>query len=95
MMRSHPDGVVILVHAQPGAKRNGVAGVHGGMLKLAVTAPPDKGRANEALAALLAELLKVKPRQVELLQGHAHRNKQFLVHGMSLAMAKSLLPPEK
>ncbi len=93
MIRPHAQGVVIRVRAQPGAKRNAVVGTYNGMLKLAVTAPPDKGRANEALAELLAATLQVKRHQVELIQGPTHANKQFLVRGITDAHARKLLFP--
>ena len=42
-----------------GARRSEVVGVHGGALKVAVQAPPDKGKANRAVVELLAEALGV------------------------------------
>lgn len=70
---------VLAVRAQPGAKRRGLAGTWNGMLKLAVTAPPEDGRANEELAALVAELLGVKKSAVTLVAGERAREKRFRV----------------
>ena len=76
------DGKVVLrVHVQPGAGRTAVQGVHGNALKVRVAAPPEKGRANEACAALVAELADVKPAAVELTNGSTARAKQFTVTG--------------
>src|SRR5690606_8884147 len=49
----HAEGTVVAVAAQPGARRTGVLGERNGALRLAVAAPPDKGKANDALADLL------------------------------------------
>ena len=43
----HPQGVVIAVRAQPGAKKNGITGEHDGALKVSVTQAPEKGKANK------------------------------------------------
>jgi uncharacterized protein len=69
----------LAIRAQPGAKRNGPAGFWNGMLKLAVTAPADKGRANAALALELAAVLELKPALVELVSGAHARTKRFRI----------------
>lgn len=77
------DGCVIGVRAQPGARRHCIVGEHGGKLKVAVTAPADKGRANDAILGVLAEAFALKRSQVELLGGHFHREKVILLHGLT------------
>lgn len=79
----HPEGCVVTVRVQPGARREGVAGLHGATLKVTVTAPPEKGKANQAVLDLLARALGVKRRQLELISGAASRSKRVLVCGMS------------
>jgi uncharacterized protein (TIGR00251 family) len=54
------DGCTLAVRVHPGAKKNGVTGIHAGALKISLTTPPTDGRANEALIALLAELLRIR-----------------------------------
>jgi uncharacterized protein (TIGR00251 family) len=76
-------GVVVPVQAQPGARRQGVVGVHAGRLKLAVTQVAERGKANAALCELLAEALGVKRSQVTLLSGATGSQKRFLVAGMT------------
>ncbi len=78
------DGITLSLHAQPGAKRTEVAGVHGGALKIRLAAPPVDGQANEALIAFLALAFGVPKRQVELLSGHASRSKRVRVHGATM-----------
>lgn len=76
-------GCILPVRAQPGARRNAVVGEHAGALKVAVTAPPQDGRANQAIAEVLQEAFQVKRAQVELLRGHAGRAKAFLIRGLT------------
>ena len=79
------DGTVVLaVHAQPGAGRSAIVGRHGDALKVRVAAPPERGRANEAVAAMLADLLRVKPAAVTLVSGETSRQKRFAVTGVDL-----------
>ena len=81
-IKPHAEGSLLAVRAQPGARKNAVVGEHGGALKIAVTAPPEDGRANEALTDLLREWLGLKRSQVELVAGATNRNKQFLIRGL-------------
>jgi uncharacterized protein (TIGR00251 family) len=83
LIQAHAEGATIAVRAQPGAKKNAVLGEHGGALKIAVTAPPLDGRANEAILDVLANWLGVKRSQVELLRGASNRNKVVLVRGIT------------
>jgi uncharacterized protein (TIGR00251 family) len=84
-LAAHPEGSVVGVRAQPGARKNGIVGVHHGLLKVAVTAPADKGKANEALKNVLAEVLGVKRSHVELIAGRTSREKKFLIRGVAAA----------
>ncbi len=81
----HAEGCVLSVRAQPGARRNGVQGEQGGALKIAVTAPPEDGRANAALIEALRDALGVKRSQIELLSGQTSRMKKFLIRGVTKA----------
>ena len=81
----HAEGCVLSVLAQPGARRNGVQGEQGGALKIAVTAPPEDGRANTALVEELREALGVKRSQIELLSGQTSRAKKYLIRGVTKA----------
>ena len=66
-------------------------GEQAGALKVAVTAPPEDGRANQALIELLRDVLGLKRSQVELLSGPASRDKKFLIKGMPKARLAELL----
>ena len=81
----HAEGCVLPVRAQPGARRAGIQGEQNGALKVAVTAPPEDGRANQALAEVLREALGLRRSQVELIAGHTSRDKRFLLRGVTAA----------
>ena len=85
----HAEGCVLLVRAQPGARKAGVMGERNGALKVAVTAPPADGRANQALAEALREALGLKRSQAELVSGQTSRDKRFLVRGVTKAQLEN------
>ena len=85
------DGCILSVRAQPGARRNGIVGVHAGALKVAVTAPPDQGRANDAIVETLADALGVKRSQIELIRGAMSRQKKVLVRDVTMEMLQNKL----
>lgn len=82
---NHAEGYVLPVLAQPRARRTGVQGEQASALKVAVTAPPQDGRANEALVEALRKALGVKRSQVELIGGATARDKLFLIRGLTKA----------
>jgi uncharacterized protein (TIGR00251 family) len=79
----HAEGCVLSVRAQPGARKTVVLGEQAGALKVAVTAPPEDGRANQALVEVLREALGLKRSQVELNSGAKTRQKSFLIRGLT------------
>src|SRR5438093_535371 len=81
--RLHKDTVTLSVRVIPRAKRSEVVGAGGDSLKVYVTAPPEGGRANDALVAVLAEWLEVKRHQIEILAGASGRNKLVRVAGLA------------
>ena len=68
-------GYVVAVHAQPGAKRSEISGLHGGRLKVRIAAPPLEGRANEALIDFLAQRLGLSRSKLRVLKGLQGRTK--------------------
>ena len=60
-------------------------------LKIAVHAPPIEGRANLALIAFLADTFDLPKNSVELISGELSRSKVFLLRGVTLKNAESLL----
>lgn len=80
-LEPHAEGVILPVRAQAGARRNGLKGIHAGALQVAVTQAPEKGKANKAIIALMAEVLNLKKSQIELLSGETSSRKRLLVRG--------------
>ena len=76
------NGWAILVKAKPGARRDAVVGEHGGALKIAVAAPPERGRANESILRVLSEGLGVPRSALELLRGETSRYKVVRISGV-------------
>ena len=79
---THEGGVSFSVKVVPRASRNEIAGVQGDMLRVRLTAPPVEGAANKALVKLLAEILKVGERDIEIIAGHTGRQKVVRVAGL-------------
>ena len=69
----------IRIKAVPGSSRDGIAGPLGDRLKVRVAAPPEGGKANEAIAALLARTLGVPERAIVLRSGGSTPLKVFAV----------------
>ena len=84
-LEKHPQGIIVPVKAQPGARRNGLAGEHAGALKVQVTQAPERGKATDAVLETIADALRLKRSQVSLLSGAASPQKRVLVAGVSLA----------
>ena len=85
------EGATFHVKVQPRAKKNAVTGEVGDALKLALTAPPVEGRANEACIAFLAALLNVPRSSVTIAAGESSRNKLVRVRGVSAGQVQQRL----
>ena len=85
VLQQTSDGVILKVYVQPKARKEQIVGLHGDRLKVAVTEPPDKGKANEAVIQLIASTLRVAASNVELLRGQTSRQKDVLIQGVTCA----------
>jgi uncharacterized protein (TIGR00251 family) len=79
------------LRVSPGSRRPGIAGRHGDAWKVRVAAPPEDGKANEAVLRLLAETLDVPRSSVALVSGQTSRNKIVVLHGLEQAQTERLL----
>jgi uncharacterized protein len=75
----------------PGAKRAGVVGRHGDAWKVRVAAPPEGGRANDAVVGLLAETLALPRRAVTVVSGRGARDKIVELAGIDLQQIEQRL----
>jgi uncharacterized protein (TIGR00251 family) len=76
--------VRLRLRVQPGARRTALLQrMPGGEWKVAVSAPPLDGRANDAVVELVSELLGVRRAQVKLVRGASARSKVVEVEGVS------------
>ncbi|HTZ07285.1 MAG TPA: DUF167 domain-containing protein [Gaiellaceae bacterium] len=66
----------------PGAPSDGIVGRHGEAWKVRVAAPPEDGRANDAVVRLLARTLGVARGDVTLVAGHGSRDKVVELTGL-------------
>jgi uncharacterized protein len=66
----------------PGAARSAVVGRHGAGWKVRIAAAPEHGKANAALVRLLSDVLAVPARTVEIVSGHASREKTIELAGL-------------
>jgi uncharacterized protein (TIGR00251 family) len=82
-IREQEGAITFEVRVAPRASRDRVLGVHEGALKVALTAAPVDGAANEALRKLLAKALGVPKSDVEIVRGARARNKVLRVQGVS------------
>ena len=78
------------VRAQPRASANEIAGVRDGTLLVRVTAPPEGGKANDAVRKLIARRLRVGVTRVAVVRGHGSRDKVLRVEGVSAEALKAV-----
>ncbi len=90
-IREVAGGVEFGVKVVPGASRTKTAGIWGNAVKIAVSAPPEGGKANAALIRLLAGVLGVKRADVTIISGHARPTKRIAARGLTAAVARERL----
>ncbi len=92
-LRAHSErgAVTFAVRVQPRASKTEVAGLMDGALKIRLQAPAVEDRANEALCAFLAELLKRPKSAVRILSGQRSRTKRVEIAGVTAREVEALL----
>ncbi len=84
-------GVLIPVKVQPRAGRDRVVGVIAGKLKVEVSAPPVKNKANRELIKLLSKHFKIPAGSIVIRRGENKRCKLVRIGGVSAAEIKGKL----
>ena len=88
--RSVPGGANVAVRLTPKGGRDAIEGIvadaaGGRRLKVRVAAPPEDGKANAALIALLAKTWKIPKSRIALIGGATDRNKLLRIDGADAA----------
>ena len=83
MIQEDEGGVVFTAKIVPGSSRTGACGLLNGILKIKISAAPEKGKANQALVGFLAKKLGVKKKAVRIISGQTNPVKQVQVLGIS------------
>jgi len=84
-------GVTFAVKVHPRARKNAITGIIGDALKLALTAPPVEGRANQAVIEFFAELFEIPRSSVTIASGETSRNKVVRIAGLTKAAVAARL----
>jgi uncharacterized protein (TIGR00251 family) len=79
--REFDGGLELLIWVAPRASRPSLGPLHGERLRVAVSAPPVDGAANEAVRRLLSDALEVPRGAVTIVQGDSSRQKTVRVNG--------------
>ena len=74
-------GCRIPLRVKPAAKQDTLIGAYGGRLKMTVVAPPERGKANTAVARVLAGALNLATSRVFVISGFASQDKVVFVEG--------------
>ena len=77
----------------PGASRDRVVGRYGDAIKVQVSAPPEGGKANQAVVELIAAALGVRRSEVRIAKGHAQSRKIVQIDGLTQAEVDACLAP--
>lgn len=75
----------------PGARKNRVVGKYGDAIKIQVSAPPEQGKANQAVIAVLSEVLGISPQQLAIIRGHTQPRKVIQIDGIDQASIEAKL----
>jgi uncharacterized protein (TIGR00251 family) len=84
-------GISFSVKVHPRARKNAITGTVGDALKLALTAPPVEGKANQAVIEFFSELFAIPRSSVTIASGETSRNKVIRIAGVSKAAAEQRL----
>ena len=79
------------LRVSPGSRRSEIVGRYGDGWKVRVAAPPEGGRANEAVVELLSERLRIPRRSISIVSGHTAREKIVRMAGIDRAESERRL----
>ncbi len=82
-LREVRDAILLGIHAQPGARRNAIVGIHDGRLKVSVVPAPENGKANLAIVQLLSAQFGLSRSQIAVQSGASSKKKVCRIAGIS------------
>ena len=82
-LREEDGSVLIPLRVSPGASNDSISGEHGGVIKVNVTAAPEKGKANKAVAKLFAKVFKLRKSDLEIVRGETSQDKVLKINGLA------------
>ena len=85
------EGFVLPIRRHAGGRRNAILGARAGALRVAVTAAPEKGKANQAIVALLSKTLGIAKSSIELVAGETSPQKRVLLRGVEVQQVQTVL----
>src|SRR5438270_8095307 len=90
-IQESPKGITFAVKVHPRARKDAITGTVGDALKLAITAPPVDGKANQAVIEFFADLFAIARSSVTIASGEISRNKVIRVSGISAEQVRQRL----
>jgi len=84
-------GVSFSIKVHPRARKNAITGAVGDALKLALTAPPVEGKANQSVIEFFADLFQIPRSSVTIASGESSRNKVVRISGLGRAAVEQRL----
>ena len=90
---NNPCGVTarLKIKVVPGASRTGISGWLGDSLKVRVSQPPEKGKANAAVEAMLCRALDLPTGSVKVVAGRTSQHKIIEITGLGDAEVRRQL----
>jgi hypothetical protein len=77
----------------PSSRISRVAGIHGDCLKIRISEPPEKGKANRELVTFLSEILSIPRQDIVILHGQGDAYKKVLLKNISSSSVSAILSP--
>ena len=90
-VRDTAKGAQFALRVQPRASRTAFVGVLGDAVKLAITAPPVDGKANQAVIDYLSDVFHVAKGNVTIVSGETGRNKLIAIRGVTAEQVRKVL----
>ncbi len=87
------NAVLLPVKIVPGASRTRYLGEWDGRARIAVAAPPEKGKANKALVTFLADLFALRKSDVTVIAGHTSSRKTIRIERATADVVRAALQP--